>query len=78
MDFFGIGMGEILLILVIALVIFGPERVVEIAKTIIYNGNNGFGIRHGLSRLFARRYRRNFASNDMPPFACRGALSRLQ
>ena len=34
MDFFGIGMGEVLLILVIALVIFGPERAVEIGKSI--------------------------------------------
>ena len=33
MDLFGIGMGEILLILVIALVIFGPEKVVEIGRT---------------------------------------------
>jgi sec-independent protein translocase protein TatA len=33
-DFFGIGMGEVLLILVIALVIWGPGRVVGIGKTL--------------------------------------------
>lgn len=30
MDLFGIGFGEIVLILVVALVIFGPGRIVEI------------------------------------------------
>ncbi len=34
MDFFGIGMGEILLILIIAMVIWGPGRVVEIGRTL--------------------------------------------
>ena len=34
MDFFGMGMGEILLILVIALIIWGPGRLPEIAKTL--------------------------------------------
>jgi sec-independent protein translocase protein TatA len=34
MDFFGIGFGEILLIIVIALIIFGPKRMPEIARTI--------------------------------------------
>ena len=32
MNFLGIGMGEILLVVVIALVIFGPEKMVGIAK----------------------------------------------
>ncbi len=32
MDFFGMGMGEILLILVIALIIWGPGRIVDIAR----------------------------------------------
>jgi sec-independent protein translocase protein TatA len=30
-DFFGIGFGEILLVLVVALVIWGPGRIVEIS-----------------------------------------------
>ena len=34
MDFFGIGFGEILLIIIIALIIFGPGRLPEIARTI--------------------------------------------
>ena len=32
MDFFGMGMGEVLLILVVALIIWGPGRMPEIAK----------------------------------------------
>ena len=32
MDFFGIGLGEILLILVIALIIWGPGRIPELAS----------------------------------------------
>jgi sec-independent protein translocase protein TatA len=34
MDFFGIGFGEILFIIVLALIIFGPGRLPEIARTI--------------------------------------------
>ena len=34
MDFFGIGIGEILLILVIALIIWGPGRIAEIGRTL--------------------------------------------
>ena len=30
MDFFGIGFGEVILILVVALIIWGPNRIVEI------------------------------------------------
>ena len=33
-DFFGIGFGEILLILIIALLIWGPGRIVEIGRTL--------------------------------------------
>ena len=32
MDFFGIGSGEILLVLIVALIIFGPGRIVEISQ----------------------------------------------
>ena len=34
MDFFGIGIGEILLILAIILIIWGPRRIVEIGRTL--------------------------------------------
>jgi len=34
MDFFGIGLGEILLIIVVALIIFGPGKIPEIARTL--------------------------------------------
>ena len=34
MDFFSIGTGEVLLILVVALIVFGPGRIVEIGRTL--------------------------------------------
>ena len=34
MDFFGIGTGEILLVLVVALIIWGPGRIADIARTL--------------------------------------------
>ncbi len=34
MDFFGMGFGEVLVILIIALLIFGPGKVVGIGKTL--------------------------------------------
>ncbi len=34
MNFFDMGMGEILLILVVALIIWGPGRITEIARTL--------------------------------------------
>lgn len=34
MDFFGLGFGEILLILVVTLIIFGPARIPEMARTV--------------------------------------------
>ncbi len=33
-DFFGIGFGEILLILVVAVIVLGPARMMEFAKTL--------------------------------------------
>lgn len=33
MDFWGIGFGEILVILVVALIVVGPARVAEVGKT---------------------------------------------
>ena len=34
MDFLSIGMGEVLLILLVALIIWGPGRIVEIGRTL--------------------------------------------
>lgn len=34
MDFFGLGFGEIVLILIVALVIWGPKRIPDIARTL--------------------------------------------
>lgn len=34
MDFFGIGLGEVLLILILALIIWGPRRLPEISRTL--------------------------------------------
>ncbi len=34
MDFLGMGIGEILLILIVALIIWGPRRIPEIARTL--------------------------------------------
>ena len=34
MDFFAIGMGEVLMVLVVALIIWGPGRIVEIGRTL--------------------------------------------
>ena len=34
MDFFGIGSGEVLLILVVALIVLGPGRIVEVGRTL--------------------------------------------
>ena len=34
MDFFGIGLGELLLILVLALIIWGPGKLPDIAQTL--------------------------------------------
>jgi sec-independent protein translocase protein TatA len=34
MDFFGIGGGELIVILIVALLVWGPNRVVEIGRTL--------------------------------------------
>jgi len=34
MDFFSMGIGEILLVLVVALIIWGPGRIAEIGRTL--------------------------------------------
>jgi TatA/E family protein of Tat protein translocase len=34
LDFFGVGFGEVLLVLVLALIIWGPGKIVNVAKTL--------------------------------------------
>ncbi len=34
MEFFGMGFGEILLVVIIALIIFGPGKIPEVARTV--------------------------------------------
>ncbi|MEW6033508.1 MAG: twin-arginine translocase TatA/TatE family subunit [Chloroflexota bacterium] len=34
MDLFGMGPGEILIILVVALLVFGPERIVDVGRSL--------------------------------------------
>ncbi len=34
MDFFGLGTGEILMIIIVALMLFGPGKIVEISRTL--------------------------------------------
>ena len=34
MDFFGIGPGEVLLIIIVALIFVGPSKITEVAKTL--------------------------------------------
>lgn len=50
MDSFGIGFGEILLIIIVALLIWGPVRAVEIARTL---GKTVHAFRKAASNLTA-------------------------
>ena len=34
MDFFGMGMGEIILVIIVAIIIWGPNKIPEIARTV--------------------------------------------
>lgn len=34
MDFLGIGAGEVLLVLIIALIVWGPRRIIEISRSL--------------------------------------------
>ena len=40
MDFFGIGMWEVILVLIVAAVIVGPEKLVEVGRTLGRMANN--------------------------------------
>ena len=48
MEFFGMGAGEIFLIVVIALIIFGPARIVEIGRGL---GKMLYNLRKATSKL---------------------------
>ncbi len=65
MDFFGIGMGEVLLILVVALIIWGPRRIVEIGRTL---GKIVRTLRNASSNLTAQVTRElEKEEKDQPP-----------
>ncbi len=51
MDFFDIGPGEILLIMVVALIVFGPERLVGIGRTL---GKTMYSFKKAASDLTAQ------------------------
>ena len=40
MDFFGVGVWEVILVLIVAAVIVGPEKLVEIGRTLGRMANN--------------------------------------
>ncbi len=51
MDFFGIGPGELLLIIVIALIVFGPGKIVQISREL---GKTVHAFRKASSELAAQ------------------------
>lgn len=51
MDFFGIGGGEILLIILVALIVFGPGKMVEVARNL---GKLAYKLRNMTSDLTAQ------------------------
>ena len=63
MEFFGMGTGEIFLILVIALIIFGPARIVEIGRGL---GKMIYNLRKATSDLTTRVTREIEEEKDQP------------
>ncbi len=64
MDLFGIGPLEILLVLIVALIIFGPEKLPEISRTI---GKTMRGFRKITSDLTAQVTREIEVEKDLKP-----------
>ncbi len=64
MDLFGIGPLEILVILIVALIIFGPEKLPEISRTI---GKTVRGFRKAASDLTAQVTREIEGEKDRKP-----------
>lgn len=64
MDFFGIGFGEILLVLVVALMIWGPGRIVEISLKM---GRIARNLRRVTSNLAAQLTRELDLENNESP-----------
>ncbi len=63
MDFFGIGAGELLLILVLALIIWGPGRLPEIARTLGKTMRTLRKATYDLTSAFTRE----IVNNHQPP-----------
>jgi len=73
MDFLGIGPWEILLILILALIIFGPGKLTEIARTL---GKTVRAIRKASSDLTATVTRElEVKENEPPPSRLKEAQS---
>ncbi len=64
MDLFGIGPLEILLVLIVALIIFGPEKLPEIGRTI---GKTVRGLKNAASDLTAQVTREIEGGKDHKP-----------
>lgn len=64
MDFMGIGAGEIILILVVVLVIFGPGKLISIARSL---GKLAYTIRKTASEMSSQVSKE--LENDKPPFS---------
>ena len=71
MDLFGIGFGEIILVLVVALVIFGPGRIVEIGLKLGKVARTLRKVTYDLTTQVARELEN--AVEDKPPVEPKGS-----
>lgn len=67
MDLFGMGSGEILLVLIVALIILGPARVVEFAGTLGRMARNLRKISSDMTTAISREINTEGARKHLPP-----------